>query len=107
VPQRNPDFLQDPILGPILHYLQPNSISPPLQIPLYIIIPVAAGSSFILLASLAFCLYRCLRKAKQQDLGPSVRSGTFRVISTNLSMIELSNIRDNSNPPRNDYPLLN
>jgi len=106
VPQRNPDFLQDPLLGPILHYLQPTNITPPFPIPLYAIIIIATGSSLVLIALIVLCLYFLIRKSKQQNLGPPVQSGTFRIVSTNPSLIELRNITTNR-PANNDYPFLN
>jgi len=108
VPQRNPDFLQDPILGPISPYLQPTFPKTPLNI-LYIVIPVAAG--ILLIAIFIFSLiFYCRSKTTQSNLGPSVPSGTFRVISANPSVIELQNLNPAPQQiiyPISNYPLLN
>jgi hypothetical protein len=109
VPQSNPDFLQDPVLGSIFPYLQPTS-HPQFNYLLYVIVPTAAGISLFIFAFLAFFIYRKCKccKTSQQELGPPVRSGTFRVISTNPSLIELRAIENRGNLGlRNDYPLLN
>jgi len=106
VPQSNPDFLQDPVLGPIFPYLQPASL-PQFNYLLYVVVPSAIGIFLLLLALIAFCIYRKFFKTPAQDLGPPVRSGTFRVISTNPSLIELRAIENRRTPSiRNNYPIL-
>ena len=107
VPQRNPDLYQDPFLGSIFPYLQPSNIPSSFNYLLYVVAPVATGILLVLVAMLAFCLHRCF-KTPENELAP-VRSGTFRVYSTNPSMIELSNFPQNRdiNSRLNSYPLLN
>ena len=109
VPQRNPDLLQDPVLGPIFPFLQPTVIKPPFNYVFYVVIPVASGIFLLFIAILTFCLCKHCKKP-QSNLGPPVRSGTFRVISTNPSLIELRTLdpdRANIGFRNNEYPLLN
>ncbi|HEY7534512.1 MAG TPA: hypothetical protein VH878_01030, partial [Thermodesulfobacteriota bacterium] len=97
---------QDPVLGPISPYLQPTS-QPQFNFLLYVIVPSAIGTFLLLLALMAFCIYRNFFKTPEQELGPPVRSGTFRVISTNPSLIELRAIENRRTPSiRNNYPIL-
>jgi len=80
VPQSNPDFEQDPILGPEIPFNHPTPAEP-FDYIFKIVIPVSAGSGILTVLSISiYCCWKCCpccRNRHSVELGVSVPSNTF------------------------------
>ena len=83
VPQTNPDFEQDPILGPTVPFIHPTPLEH-FDYLLFVGTPVVSGLALIIIIFILICCCckycKCCKKQREAsfELGPSVPSTTFQ-----------------------------